>query len=259
MPPEMKMTTSLPALPAHDADDQIDAMVHRYLKAHGLLMQVVTFAGGQVEGAFHRLPKKTRERIEEAVRIALRTAYDTARATHRGPRVGDRGHRTVAMALGIAGGLGGLPTALAELPVTTTAILRSIQEIALAYGESLDDEETRLQCLRVLGSGGPLSDDDGTDFAFLGARLTLTGPALGRLIAQIAPRFGAILGQKLAAQSVPILGAVAGAGTNLAFSRYYQEMAHVHFGLRRLAREGRPEALPVFRDRVARIHPVSAG
>jgi uncharacterized protein (DUF697 family) len=44
-----------------------------------------------------------------------------------------------------------------------------------------------------------------------------------------------VLGQKLAAQTVPILGAAAGAATNYAYTSYYQEMAHVHFGLRRLA------------------------
>ena len=35
---------------------------------------------------------------------------------------------------------------------------------------------------------------------------------------------------------MPILGAAAGAGTNYAFVDYYVSMAHVHFGLRRLAR-----------------------
>ena len=43
--------------------------------------------------------------------------------------------------------------------------------------------------------------------------------------------------QKLAAQTVPVLGAVAGATTNYMFTSYYQDMAHVHFGLRRLAVE----------------------
>jgi hypothetical protein len=51
----------------------------------------------------------------------------------------------------------------------------------------------------------------------------------------VAPRLAAVLGQKLAAQTVPILGAAAGAATNYAYTRYYQDMAQVHFGLRRLA------------------------
>lgn len=237
----------LPVALAQDAEAEIAALVRRYLGAQGVLMQIVTFAGGQVEGAVGRLPQEAQMRIERAVRTALHTAYDTALSSQRLRRGGDRAHRAAAMALGVAGGLGGLPTALAELPVTTTAILRSIQEIATEYGEDLADEQTRLECLRVLGAGGPLAEDDGTDFAFFGARLTLTGPALNRLIAQIAPRFAAMIGQKLATQAVPVIGAAAGAATNLAFARYYQEMAHVHFGLRRLARQGNAEASEKFR------------
>ena len=55
------------------------------------------------------------------------------------------------------------------------------------------------------------------------------------LIAQVAPKLGIVLGQKLAAQAVPVLGAVAGAATNYVYSGYYREMARVHFSLRRLA------------------------
>ena len=34
-----------------------------------------------------------------------------------------------------------------------------------------------------------------------------------------------------------MLGAAAGAATNYAYTSYYQQMAHVHFGLRKLARK----------------------
>ena len=54
---------------------------------------------------------------------------------------------------------------------------------------------------------------------------------------KVAPRFATVLSQKLASQAVPILGAAAGAGTNYAFTDYYVAMAHVHFGLRKLARD----------------------
>ena len=57
------------------------------------------------------------------------------------------------------------------------------------------------------------------------------------LISRVAPRFATVLSQKLASQAVPILGAAAGAGTNYAFIDYYVAMAHVHFGLRKLARD----------------------
>ena len=40
-----------------------------------------------------------------------------------------------------------------------------------------------------------------------------------------------------------MIGAAAGAGTNYAFTDYYVEMAHVHFGLRALARQHGEEAV----------------
>jgi hypothetical protein len=132
-------------------------------------------------------------------------------------------------------------------------ILRSIQEIARAHGEDPGDDHTRLACLQVLGSGGPLPEDDGADLAFLGARITLTGAALNGMIAQIAPRLASLLARKLASKAVPVLGAAAGAAVNLAFARYYQEMAHVHFGLRRLVRQGAVEAPAAFRARVREL------
>ena len=241
---------SLP-VPRPDAEAELAALVGRYLKAQNGLIQVVALIGGQVEDLARRLPAKTRARIDEATHLALGTAYGAAAGSHRNRPGGDAAHRAAAAALGALGGLGGLPTALAELPVTTATILRSLQEIAARQGEAPDDAATRLACLQVLGAGGPLAEDDGTDFAFLGARLTLTGTAINNLIAQVAPRFAAVLAQKLAVKAVPALGAAAGAAVNFAFARYYQEMAHVHFGLRRLTRAGALDAPAAFRAQVA--------
>ena len=110
-----------------------------------------------------------------------------------------------------------------------------------------------MECLRVFGAGGAaMAADDGVNTSFLGARLSLSGVGLNRLVARIAPRFGAVISQKLAAGAVPLVGAAAGAGTNLAFIGYYLEMAHVHFGLRRLARlHGEGEVLEVFHRALA--------
>ena len=139
--------------------------------------------------------------------------------------------------MGAAGGMGGLPTALAELPVTVTVLLRAIQDEAAAHGFDPAEPGVRFASVEAFGTAGPLREDDGSDLGFIGARVTLTGAALRALIARVAPRLSIVLGQKLAAQSVPLLGAAAGAATNYAYTRYYQDMAHVHFGLRRLAIE----------------------
>jgi uncharacterized protein (DUF697 family) len=67
--------------------------------------------------------------------------------------------------------------------------------------------------------------------------VTITGQSVQSLIRSVAPRLAGSFGQKLAAQAAPVVGAVAGAAVNYAFTTYYQEMARIHFGLRRIAEE----------------------
>ncbi len=235
--PPMRDVTPGPApVPLDEAArEEIAALVDRQRKAQGLLMQLITFAGGQVEDALKLLPPATRSKLDAAARSALERSYEVAAST-AGRLEGDRTNRLLATLSGAVGGVGGLPTAIAELPVATTMIFRAVQGVAARNGEDPLSAETRVACLRVFGSGGPGGADDGIDTTFIGARLSLTGPAVHKLIATIAPRFAAVLGQKLASQAVPLIGAAAGAGTNYAFTGYYVEMAHVHFGLRRLSR-----------------------
>lgn len=219
---------------------RVAALAARQRKAGGLLMKAINLAGDAVEDALKVLPKGLRDQVDAAARTGLRQSFDLAGQSRKGlgARVaGERLHKVMGAVSGALGGAGGVPTALAELPVATTLIFRAIQGVAEGYGYDPMSEETRLDCLRVFGAGGPEAGDDGVDTAFIGARLTLTGASVNALIARIAPRFAAVLSQKLAAQSVPILGAVTGAGTNYAFVDYYTEMAHVHFGLKALMAE----------------------
>ena len=53
--------------------------------------------------------------------------------------------------------------------------------------------------------------------SFIASRLALSGSAVPNLIKSIAPKLAAVLGQKLAAQAVPVIGAVSGAALNAAF------------------------------------------
>jgi hypothetical protein len=55
-------------------------------------------------------------------------------------------------------------------------------------------------------------------------------------MAMIAGRFGIVVSQKLAAQAIPIIGAVGGAAVNLAFIDHFQDVARGHFTVRRLER-----------------------
>ncbi len=218
---------------------QLAALANRYKGASGPGMQLVGVLGGQAEGLLDRLPVPVRDGLNKATMQALELSFSAAQAS-RG-RLPETGHwltRAVTMATGAAGGFGGMPTALAELPVTTTVILRAIQGIAVEYGFDPTHPDTRADCLRVFAAAGPLEADDGTDLSFLTLRTTVTGATVQGLIARVAPRLATTMGQKLAAQTVPVLGAVSGAAINYAFTSYFQEIAHVQFGLRKLAEEG---------------------
>lgn len=225
--------------------DIVHALARRQREANGVLMTAMNFVGGQVEDGMKILPAPVRSQIEKAARAALEKSFAVAAKSREGALQNvvatDRMNRLLGTLTGAIGGLGGLPTALAELPIATTVIFRAILTVAESYGEDPKSEETRIECLRVFGAGGPGSADDGIDTTFIGARIGLSGAAVNGVIAKVAPRFAAVLSQKLASQTVPVLGAAAGAGTNYAFIGYYTEMAHVHFGLRAVSRRNDPD------------------
>jgi len=226
------MTPHLPALAAPDLDREIAALVRAARRANGPVMAVVNRLGGGVERQLSVLPAPVRAEVERLTAQALMAAHGVAGI---GGEAEGRGTLAAVLATGAAGGAGGLLTSVAELPVTITVILRAIRAEAKRAGFDPAEDGIRAACLEVFAAGSPLAGDDGVNSAFLSARLTVTGPALQKLVASVAPRLAAALGQKLAAQAVPILGALTGAALNAAFLRYYREMARIRFQLMRLS------------------------
>ena len=162
-------------------------------------------------------------------------------------------HKVVAAGLGAAGGLWGLPGLSVELPVSTTVMLRSIADIARSEGHDLGDPRVKIACLEVFALGGPSVHDDGAETGYFAVRAALTktindavnhiairglsetsAPALVRAISQISSRFGLQVTEKVAAQSLPLLGAAGGAAVNSLFIDHFQNMARGHFIILRL-------------------------
>ncbi|NOD97454.1 EcsC family protein [Ruegeria sp. HKCCD6228] len=219
-----------------DTEAELDRLADHYRSAGGVGVKLLNKLGGSAESLLEQLPEPVRNGLTGATEQALWLAMHAAEGSRRAvPDQQPWVNTAVTTAMGAAGGLGGVSTALMELPATTAMLLRAIQGAAAREGFDPSAENVKFDCVRVLSAAGPLSHDDGADLGFFSVRLTLTGPAMQRLIAAVAPRFSIVLGQKLAAQSVPVLGALAGGGTNYVYTRYYQQIARVHFGLRRLA------------------------
>jgi hypothetical protein len=166
------------------------------------------------------------------------------------------GHKALAAVSGAVGGAFGLATLAVELPLSTTLMLRSIAQIAQEEGEDLQNPENALACVQVFALGGREAAGSAlTESGYFAVRAALAktmveaaryagnralldeaAPALIRFSAQIASRFGLVVSQKVAAQAVPILGAVGGAAVNAAFMDHFQSTARAHFTVRRLER-----------------------
>jgi hypothetical protein len=211
-----------------------------------------------IEEGLSLLPKHWRRRLNHVAETSIYKTLKFAIAslqTVGSSRPQTLLHKVMAGGVGAAGGFFGPLTLAAELPVTTTLILRSIADIARAEGEDLTRREARVACVQVFALGGRTKEDNAADLGYYGLRMTLglyferdileyaanaEGPhipAAIELVRAVAARFGVVVSDKAAAQMVPIAGAVSGAMLNLIFISHYQDVAKGHFIVRRLERK----------------------
>ena len=191
----------------------------------------------------------TTKGLDAALKVALRTLRE--KPHERSPRL----HKVLAMGSGAAGGAFGLAALPFELPVSTVIMLRSIADIARSEGEDLSDPATALSCVQVFALGGRTGANDASESAYFAVRGILAktvseaarfiadrglvqegSPILVRFLTQVASRFGVVVSQKVAAQALPVVGALGGAAVNYAFIEHFQEVARGHFTVRRLER-----------------------
>jgi hypothetical protein len=268
------------------ADSDALLRAREVLESPGLAIRLTDLLGRPVEMAVAALPAAVSRRIHRATGAALDRALSVAlRTMDADPEPpADWLHRLAVGATGAGGGALGLAGLAVELPISTTLMLRAIADHARAQGEDLSLPEPRLQCLAVFAYGSPRPADDAAEAGYFAVRAALarsvaeaaefvaskgisraaadrSAPALARLLASVARRFGVAVSEKAAAQLVPLIGAAGGAGVNLAFMNHYQRTAWGHFTVRRLERAhgeaavraawGLPEAArrPVLRSR----------
>lgn len=245
------------------------AEAKRSLEHPSLAIRIADRVGMPIDALVRRLPDGAQRRIGEVTRKALEGSLGVALRTldhgKSGPAA-DWLHRAMVVATGVAGGAVGLAGLAVELPVSTTVMLRSIADHARAEGEDLSQIAARLECLTVFAYGSPSASDDAAESAYFATRAALAravsqaaeyvaqrglsgaagehaAPALARLIAGIAQRFGVAVTDKAAAQLVPVVGAAGGAAMNALFIHHFQGTAKAHFTVRRLERAHGPDAV----------------
>lgn len=239
-----------------DVADLAEAV--RLLESNSLASRLTRVFGRQVEAVGRALPSSARSLVAKATETALRGALRVAVRSldNRAPsKSSNRFHKLAAAASGAVGGAFGFTALALELPISTTILLRSIADIARAEGEDLKSPEAALACIEVFALGGSSAENDAVEGGYFAVRAALaqsvsesarfilrqglaseTAPVLVRLISQVAARFGVAVSEKLAAQAVPVIGAIGGAAVNAAFADHFQTMARGHFIVRRLER-----------------------
>ncbi len=249
------------------------------LRRSSLAMRLTSLIGRQVGIIGLVVPTQVAEVVTKTAETAIRSAMGMALRSLSGATVRDRRrmHRSVATLAGAAGGAFGLAGLPIELPFTTTVMLRSIADIAQSEGEDLSDPDVGLACLEVFALGGDsgvgegLERGDALETGYFAVRVLLArsitesarhflnrglgeqaAPLLVRLVAQIGARFSVVVSQKLAAQSIPIIGAASGAAINYAFVDHFQTLARGHFTVRRLERTYGAARVRAEYDRLAR-------
>jgi hypothetical protein len=80
----------------------------------------------------------------------------------------------------------------------------------------------------------------------------VTTSAMTRLISNIASRFGVAVSEKVAAQAVPIVGAIGGGLINALFVDHFQNTADAHFTVRALERKYGADVVRRQYERIAR-------
>ncbi len=235
------------------------------LENPGLAAKATNLLGAPIEKGFDALPANWREKVTLATEAALTKALAVAVRTMTDGKAEPPNDRWHMLAVGVSGALGGAAGLAAlplELPISTTIMLRSIADIARSEGANVRDVATGLACMEVFAMGGRTADDDAANSAYFATRTMLArsvteaaefiaekglteagAPAIARLIATLASRFGITVSEKAAAQAVPIIGAAGGALLNTLFMDHFQNMAHGHFTVLRLERKYGAEAV----------------
>jgi len=234
------------------------ALAKERLTNISIAARVSSMLGTPIEGAIKRLPQSVRAQVNAVTSKALEHALGAALFTmgaSGGASPSNRTHKVAAAASGAVGGAFGIAALSIELPISTTIILRSIADIARSEGEDIQSPTTKLTCMEVLALGGSVPTDDAAEFGYFAMRSALAkaiteaathiskrgishvgSPALVRLISEVAARFSIPVTQKVAAQTIPAIGAAGGAIINTIFMDHFQNAAQGHFVIRRLER-----------------------
>lgn len=241
------------------ADLAVLARAAQQLESSSIATSISHIIGMPIEKAMSALPGHWSNIVSRITKKALEKSLDAALySLKRKPAIPrNKIHKLLVGFSGAVGGSFGIAALAVELPVSATIMLRSIADIAQSHGEDLKELDSKMACLTVFAlSGGSTKTSESADTSYYAVRSFLTkalgdttshiavhgfskegAPALVKLVNAVSTRFSIPVSGKLAAQSLPVIGAVSGASVNWLFIEHYQKMAKAHFSIRALERK----------------------
>jgi hypothetical protein len=267
-------------MPIEPEEGQFIQSAFKFLDHPSFMLRLANAVGRPLEMALETLPQKHQNIIHRASESALKKGLAVVTQTvgknlesksfaqsNKSSRRLGHWHSAASFGLGAAGGFFGIMSLPIELPLTTTLMLRSIASIANEFGMDLNDPQVQLECLYILSLGSHRSrEDDAMNSSYWTSRAIFaktvgeavgfmagksaheilrsvenhTAPLLIKFMTSVAARFEIVVSEKLAAEAIPVIGAIGGGVINAAFTDYFSEAARFHFGLRALEnRHGR--------------------
>ena len=225
----------------------------------GWAMQGLNQLGNIIEKRLDLLPAKQQQWLQK---ISYKVLYSVVKSNLFSMKNNKENkiplntlYKAMVTSSGAIGGAFGATAFAVDLGLTTKLMMRSILDIARSEGENIEELDTQLACLQVFALGGKTKHDDNLDTGYFATRIALNAAVKGssstliegflvgasspilKLISIIASRFSIQVSEKFVAQAIPVVGAVGGAGINLAFIQHFQNMAQAHFSIRRLERK----------------------
>ncbi|MFC4095943.1 EcsC family protein [Euzebyella saccharophila] len=225
----------------------------------GWAMQGLNQLGNVIEKRLDLLPAKQQQWLQK---ISYKVLYSVVKSNLLSMKNNKERkvplntlYKAMVTSSGAIGGAFGATAFAVDLGLTTKLMMRSILDIARSEGENIEELDTQLACLQVFALGGKTKHDDNLDTGYFATRIALNAAVKGssstliegflvgasspilKLISIIASRFSIQVSEKFVAQAIPVVGAVGGAGINLAFIQHFQNMAQAHFSIRRLERK----------------------
>ncbi len=246
------------------ADLVILADAAQQLESSSLAASISQTIGMPIETAMAALPGHWSNIVSRITRKALEKALSTALYSlkKKPTKPKNKIHKLLVSLSGAVGGAFGIAALAVELPISATIMLRSIADIARSHGENLTELDSKMACLTVFALNGgngminPHQSTEAADTSYYAVRSFLTkalgdttqhvavhglskegAPLLIKFINAVAARFSIPVSEKLAVQSLPVVGALGGASVNLLFIQHYQKMAKAHFSVRLLERK----------------------